>query len=194
MKHKKPDVLVLNKSFIPIHIITWQKAMSLIYTESARPLDRDFVVYDYSDWLSFSNRQHDYPQVATTNDDIAVPEIIVLRRYNKLPQREVKYSRQTIFQRDDSKCAYCNKKFDKKELTIDHIMPKSKGGKSTWMNTITSCRKCNFKKGDKLLENTNMHMYFKPKKPKWISPFTNVGKNHPCKSWKVFLERPLTKI
>ena len=192
MKRKKPDVLVLNKNFIPIHIIEWGKAMSLIIQDNARAMDRDFVTYEFNDWLSFSEmNENEYPHVATVSRKIALPEIIILRKYDRLPIRDVKYSRQTLFQRDNHTCAYCGKVFERKLLTIDHIVPRAQGGKTTWNNTISACTTCNSKKADRTPEQAGMHLRFKPKKPSWLSPLTNIGPEHPCKSWKKFTYRTL---
>lgn len=190
-KHKKHDVLVLNKSYIPVHIITWQKCMSLIVQESARPLDRDFLTYTLEDWLAFSILNDDYQKVHTVRYSIAVPEIIVLKEYNSLPTREVKYSRQTLFQRDKYQCAYCGKIFDKDKLTIDHIIPRSKGGLSSWANTVSSCKPCNYLKADRTPEQAGLKLLVKPKKPIWLSPIADIKRNYNCKSWLKFMDRPL---
>ena len=188
---KKPDVLVLNRSYIPIHIIEWGKAMSLIFQETSRPLDRDLLTYTYADWLAFSCNNADYPMVRTIKYAVAVPEIIVLRDYDRLPIRDVKYSRQTLFQRDHFKCAYCGEHFDRKTLTVDHIMPRDRGGKTTWENTITACKPCNMKKGNHTLAQAGLKLLYHPRKPKWISPISGLKKEHPCKSWLKFLDRTL---
>jgi len=194
MKTKKHDVLVLNKSYIPIHIITWQKSMSLIIQESARPLDRDFITYTFEDWLTFSCMADDYQKVPTVRYNIAIPEVIVLRDYNSLPVREVKYSRQTLFQRDKFRCAYCNETFAKEQLTIDHIIPRSKGGLSNWSNTVSCCRPCNYLKADKTPEDAGLKLLIKPKKPIWLSPIADIKRNYVCKSWLKFMDRPLIDI
>jgi 5-methylcytosine-specific restriction endonuclease McrA len=191
MKRKKPDILVLNKSFVAIHIVEWKKAMSLIIQGAARPLDRDFVSYEFEDWLVFSDLNKDYPIVATVSREIAIPEIIVLRKYDRLPTRDVKYSRQTLFERDNHLCAYCGNTFDKKHLTIDHVIPRSQGGKTTWANTVSACFTCNNTKADKTPEQAKMPLKFKAKKPTWFSPLTNLKPDHPCKSWLKFTVRTL---
>ena len=188
---KKNDVLVLNRAYIPIQIIEWQRAMSLLIQDAARPLDRNLDVYDFDTWLSFSSLNEDYPKISTIRYKIALPEIVVLRKYDKLPIRDVKYSRMSLFERDRYTCCFCNQKFPKLQLTVDHILPRSKGGTTSWMNTITSCKPCNSLKADRTPEQAHMKMHFKPKKPMWISPVSKMGDNHPCKSWLKFLDRVL---
>jgi 5-methylcytosine-specific restriction endonuclease McrA len=191
---KKTDVLVLNKSFVPIHIITWQRAMSLLIQDSARAIDSDYIVYDFSDWLLYSEVDDKYPKILTIKHKISLPSIIVLKNYNKLPIRDIKYSRETLFQRDNHTCAYCGGKFKPQLLTVDHILPRSLGGKTHWDNTVTACSECNGKKGNKTLEQTGMKLLYRPKKPKWVSPLTNIRSNKACKEWSIFLDRTLVNI
>lgn len=190
---KRHGVLTLNKHYVPIHIIEWGKAVSLMFQDHARALDMDYMVYKYEDWLAFSTlpeTERAYQFVSSSRYKVAVPEIIVLTDYERLPTRDVKYSRQTVFQRDAWTCAYCGKVFDKKDLNIDHIVPRCKGGLTTWQNTITSCISCNSKKADKTLAEAGLKLLFQPKRPKWLSPLTRVAsKEHPCKSWNHFLNR-----
>jgi 5-methylcytosine-specific restriction endonuclease McrA len=191
---KKNDVLVLNKVWIPIHIITWQRAMSLIIQDSARPMDRDLIIYDLDEWINFSNINDDYPKIKTVKYKISIPEVILLKNYDKLPLRDVKYSRVTLFERDNFKCCFCNKKFSKLELTVDHIIPRSKGGGTNWENTVSACKSCNSIKADKTLEHSGLVMHFKPKRPKWVSPISKFGPSNPCKSWEKFLDRTLVEL
>lgn len=191
---KKPDVLVLNRNFTPIHIITWQKAMSLLIQESARAIDHDYIVYDFEDWLVFSELDSTYPKVLTVKHKISLPEIVVLKFYDRLPYRDVKYSRQTLFQRDNFRCAYCGNSFAKHDLTVDHIVPRAQGGRTHWMNTVSSCTPCNARKADRTPEEAKMPLFFKPKKPKWVSPLSKITKEHPCKSWNKFLDKTLVQI
>ena len=190
-KTKKLDVLVLNRSWIPVHIITWDKAMTLMVKEAARPLDRELDVYDFKTWLEYSAAHNDYPTVATTKQLICLPEIVILSHFDRLPLRDVKYTRTTLFERDKFTCCFCGKHFPKDELTVDHVIPRCKGGKSTWDNTVTACKPCNNFKDDRTPQEAGLKMHFHPKKPKWISPLSKVGHEHPCKSWQKFLNKAL---
>ena len=192
MKIKRHDILVLNKNYVPIHIIGWQKCMSLIIQEAARPLDRDFVTYSMEDWMKFSTETEDYHKIHTSKQGIALPEVITLRKYDRLPIRDVKYSRQTLFQRDKFHCAYCMQVFPRDQLTVDHIMPRSKGGHSTWANTVSCCKPCNNFKADRTPDEAKMKLHLKPKKPVWLSPVADLKPDHPCKSWLKFMDRTPT--
>lgn len=191
----KPDVLVLNRVWLPIHIIDWGKAMSLVYQEKCKSLDRDCIPYTFDQWKQFTlqNLQH-YPFVQTVNYPVAVPEIIVSVSFDRLPRREVKYSRQNVFSRDHFRCVYCGNRFKRDQLTLDHIIPRSQGGKSTWDNTVSSCFKCNQRKADRTLKDAGMSLLIQPTKPKWISPLQNVNiETHPCKSWEHFIPGELSE-
>ena len=188
---KLHDTLVLNKAWIPAHIVSWRKGMSLIYQDSGHALDRDYVAYDFKNWLDFSAKNaHDYAKVHTVSLTIAVPEIVVLTKYDKLPSRDVKYSRENVFHRDHNKCQYCGVVFDIKELTIDHIIPRALGGKTLWNNVVAACKTCNAKKADKTLIQADMKLLKPPTKPRWLNPLSNVGgKAHICTTWQKFMDR-----
>lgn len=187
---KTNDVLVLNRSWIPIHIVDWKKAMSLIYTENAHAICKEFLSYTYGDWINFSIKADDYNKVRTTSTAIAIPEIIVLTNYNSIPKRDIKFSRQTVFERDKFICQYCGQTFNVKELTMDHIIPKSQGGKSSWLNIVSCCVPCNSRKANRTPVQAGMKLIHSPQEPRWLNPITKLhGKVHICKSWNHFMDR-----
>lgn len=129
------DTLVLNKdgnplSILPLSVIGWQDAVRLMW------LDKIVVIKEYDNWV-----------VHSTRTSMHVPSIVMSTEYIK-NSTKVKYSRTNIFLRDDYVCQLCNKKFNHDELTLDHILPRSKGGKTTWTNIVTACKRCNSDKGD----------------------------------------------
>ena len=191
---KKPDVLVLNRNFTPVHIVTWQKAMSQLIQENARAIDHDYIVYEFEDWLLFSELDETYPKVLTVKHKISLPEIIVLKYYDRLPYRDVKYSRQTLFQRDNYTCAYCGSVFDRKDLTVDHVVPRVQGGKTHWKNTVTSCFPCNARKAGRTPEEAKMPLLIPLKAPKWTSPLSKISRHSSCKSWTKFLDKTLVNM
>lgn len=193
---KYTNSLVLNRAYIPVHIVDWKKAIGLIYQDAAKPLDRDLVTYSFDEWIEFSkdHTSSTYPKVSTTSMKIAIPEIIVLKDYDRLPSRDVKFSRQTLFERDGFRCYLCNESFDRGHLTIDHVVPKSKGGKTVWENTITCCKPCNYLKGNKDLSQLNLKPFFMPKKPRWISPLNRIGGHGILESWTKFMDRTLVDM
>ncbi len=161
------DVLVLNKSYIPIHIITWQKAISLMYTNSAEAIDKNYQSYTLDQWIR-NNDEDGLRKIHSVNMEIKIPAVIKLLGSNHLPKHCVKFTRQNIFQRDNYSCQYCGRRFHRQNLTKDHLIPKSKGGKNTWDNIVTACLSCNKKKADKDLEHSGLHLTKKPTEPSWM--------------------------
>lgn len=188
---KRHDILVLNRGYIPIHIVDWQTGMSLIFTEKCRALDRDFLPYTFTDWLAFSVKNgEDYGKVHSVNYAVAIPEIVVSTTFDKLPDRKVKYSRQNVFSRDKNKCGYCAKQFPTKDLTVDHIIPRDRGGVTTWDNVVACCFPCNQRKSNKTPAEAGMVLKRKPVRPRWVSPLSNYHpEKHPCRSWQHFASR-----
>lgn len=185
------DTLVLNRVYQPIHIISWKRAMSLLFQDAARGLHHeDFSVHDYQAWVKLSPYIMDAAKYVNTPSvkRIAVPEIIVLTEYDRLPRRDIKYNRENVFERDKHTCAYCGQQFKAKDLTIDHIHPRAYEGKTEWKNVISSCKPCNFKKGGRTPEQAGMPLRFHPKEPGWINPLTKlIATPKLRKSWKKFL-------
>ena len=141
--------LLLDSTFFPVRIISWQKAMILLLTGRAE------VVTEYDDKL-----------IRSTSKSFSLPKI--LRLYNKHhKRRQVKFSRINVFLRDNYTCQYCYKHFKFSELTFDHVHPISKGGETSWKNIVTCCKKCNSQKGSKLLKETSFKLLNPPKVPIW---------------------------
>jgi len=190
------NVLVLNKHYMAIRIVGARRAFSLLFRELAEvvSLEADrYSNYDFQSWCEVSQlRRHFEPDgndwVSTVNFYIAVPRIIRLLFYDRLPRNEVKFNRRNIFARDKNKCQYCGKRYPTSELSLDHIIPRSIGGKSVWENIVCSCTQCNVKKGGKTPKQANMTLIQKPVKPK-RNPLVHVHLGHQrYHSWKQFLD------
>jgi 5-methylcytosine-specific restriction endonuclease McrA len=166
------DVLVLNKQFYAVHITTWQKAISLLFSDHARVIDEEYNTYTFSDWKSISATIKEHPSgfVHTPTLKIAIPEVIVLRLYDALPPMDVKFTRKNIYEHYKYKCCYCGKKKQVNELNLEHIVPLSRGGATNWLNVVTSCIPCNLKKGCRLPEEAGMKLLVQPSKPQWKGP------------------------
>lgn len=139
--------LLLNTTFEPVSVVTWKKAISLVFlgkVEIIKEYDREIK------GVSRSMRQ---------------PAVVRLRRFVRNNHSSVKFSRRNIFLRDNYTCQYCGNAFDVKHLTCDHIIPKSRGGITEWTNIVTSCMKCNLKKGDKLPDEVEMYPRKRPSRP-----------------------------
>ncbi len=168
------SVLVLNRYYAAIRIIPARRAFRLLSKESAEAVEQEegeYRTFDFIHWLDHSLTRHPKQQkherfIHTPNRPVLVPRIIRLLRYDKIPRRAVKLNRKNILIRDGHRCQYCGKGFPDSKLSVDHIHPRSRGGKNGWENVVTACRKCNTKKGGKLLKETRMRLLTRPRRPK----------------------------
>ncbi len=163
------DVLVLNRYFYAIQVISWQRALSLIYLDHARVIDDEYKTYSFDDWRELSSQIKDHPSgyVHTPHFKIAIPDVIALRYFDGLPKSEVKFTRRNIYEHYGYRCAYCGHKFSTSDLNLEHVIPKSRGGKTDWANVVTACIPCNLRKGNRLPNEANMKLMLQPSKPKW---------------------------
>ncbi len=190
------NVLVLNRHYMAIRIVGARRAFSLLFRQLAEVVsleDGTYANYDFQSWCEVSEfkRQfecdsHDW--VSTVNFYVAVPRIIRLLFYDRLPRTEVKFNRRNIFARDKNRCQYCGKKQPTSELSLDHVIPKTAGGKSVWTNIVCACTNCNVKKGGRTPHQASMTLIQKPTKPKH-NPLVHIHLGHQrYKSWKQFLD------
>jgi len=186
------DVLVLNKNFFAIQITSWQRALKLVYLDRAHVVDEDYKTYSFTDWCEISQFIKENPSgfVKTPKMKIAIPEVIALKFYDRIPFKETKFTRRNIYEHYGYRCCYCGKKFPTSELNLDHVVPRSMYGKTSWSNVVTSCIKCNLKKSNKLPEQAGMKLVIKPSKPSF-SPTLNLILRSPVKtklSWQKFVD------
>jgi 5-methylcytosine-specific restriction endonuclease McrA len=191
------SVLVLNKLFMAVHIISVRRAFILLCKDLAEVVsqeDGQFATYNFATWREVSEyrarhfRQEDDDWVHTSSHEIQVPRVIRLLGYDKLPRQTVKFNRRNIFARDHNQCQYCGRKFPTQELSLDHITPRSQGGQSSWENIVCACVNCNVRKGGRTPREAHMTLIRKPEKPK-RSPLLNLKLTHrKYQSWKTFLD------
>ena len=193
------NVLVLNKHYMALCVINVRRALSILYQEQAEVINCEEGIYynhDFQSWCEISELRKNYVEVEPTNGDwistvnfyIAVPRIIRLLFYDRLPRNHIKFNRRNIFARDKNKCQYCGKKYPTSELSLDHVIPKSRGGENNWENIVCACTGCNCKKGGRTPKQACMSLIVKPVKPK-RNPLLHVHLNQPrYKSWKQFLD------
>lgn len=162
-------VLVLNRSYFPVHVTSVRRAFSLIYQGIAKAVDHQYRTFDFDSWSALSASLND-DLIHLTDRMIRAPRVILLVAYDRVPKRQVRFSRFNVFARDKNTCQYCGKRFPRPELNLDHVIPRSRGGLSTWENVVCSCFTCNREKGGLLPEEARMHLIRKPFRPEW-TPF-----------------------
>jgi len=162
-------VLVLNRSYLPIHITSVRRAFCLLYQDVAHAVNEQYQTFDFPSWSALSVSVHD-ESVGLVDRAVRVPRVILLLTYDRVPKRQVRFSRFNIYARDNNTCQYCRVRFPRHELNIDHVIPRSQGGLSVWENVVCSCHACNRKKGGRTPNQAGMRLACLPKRPEW-TPF-----------------------
>lgn len=193
----------MNAHYVALRVIDARRAFCLLFKRDHQdvPLaevvsveDGRYVSYNFDDWRelsefrkAFEPAKHDW--VRTIKFDIAVPRIIRILRFHRLPRQEVKFNRRNIYARDQNRCQYCGKKFRSNELSLDHVVPRSRGGATSWDNIVCCCLKCNVRKGGRTPREASMTLIAVPFKPRHSPVLHMALSNAKYHSWKQFLDR-----
>ena len=186
-------VLVLNRLWQAVNICTARRALTLLFQGHAQAVlgaeDGSFRTYNFTQWYDFSLREPQHPEsIKTISFRIRVPRVILLVVFDRKPKKEVKFTRHNIFERDKNMCQYCGHVFERKDLNLDHVIPRDRGGPTTWENIVCSCIECNTHKANRTPQEAGMHLVRKPKRPKW-RPFVQINLSlHQHDSWKHFID------
>ncbi len=187
------NVLVLNRLWQAVNICSVKRAVCLLYDGHAQVVMEEggrFGTFNFQDWKDVSARMQisETECIRTVSFKIRIPKIILLLFYDKMPDKEVKFTRRNIYERDGNRCQYCGDRFEPKELNLDHVIPMDRGGKTTWENVVCSCIRCNMKKSNKLLREARMRLIKKPKKPRWQSFILVKFQTRMDNSWRHFID------
>ncbi len=164
------QVLLLNITYEPLKIINWKRAITLLFLEKVEVLE------EYSQ------------EIHSVSFTIKLPSVVRLLRMVKKPKTPVRFSRQNIYARDKYQCQYCGSRFPTEELTYDHVIPKSLGGKTRWENIVTCCIKCNRRKGGRTNKEAGMKIIRKPSRPTWLPALRiTIGFREVPHSWRDYL-------
>ncbi|MCK5578756.1 MAG: HNH endonuclease [Planctomycetes bacterium] len=186
------SVLVLNKLFMAIKVVNVKRAFGLLYKNYAEVIAKDngrFDSYDFIRWVDYSSnggaREHD-EFIHTPGLRIRVPRVIRLTFYDKVPKKKVKFNRKNILARDSYTCQYCGKKYSSSTLSVDHVVPRSRGGSTSWTNIVACCHRCNTKKGGRLPREARMRLLKEPIAPKSNPTVSAKIKEEKYNLWKEF--------
>lgn len=161
---------MLNASFEPLNVINWKRALKLVFLEKVEVL------------------QETEHEVHSAHESLRIPAVVRLVRFVGFRKREVKFSRQNIYARDKFECQYCGEQLKPKNLTCDHVVPRSRGGKTTWTNIVTCCRPCNRRKGNRSPEEAGLHLRRQPVRPSWLLGFhARFTMTQPPAAWREYL-------
>lgn len=190
------SVLLLNRLYMAIRVVTARRAMTLLYEDAAEVVTQEnghYLSYDFGSWVEvsqaksrFEPERHDW--IRTVRFHIAVPRIIRLLAYDKLPRTTVKLNRRNLFARDHNTCQYCGKRCPTSELSLDHVVPRSRGGRNAWDNIVCACVRCNVRKGGRLPQEAGMALIAAPKRPHRSPVLAVKLSDSKYASWKQFLD------
>ena len=188
------QTLVLNRLWQAVNVVGVERTFSLLTQDHAQVIFAEagsFRLFDAQEWFSFSAESP--PSLAgrvihTVSQPVRVPSVLLLRRYDRMLLREMKFNRQNLFERDGHRCQYCGESFSPKELNMDHVVPRDRGGKTTWENIVTACIRCNSRKGNREPMEAGMRLLRQPVRPRQ-RPFVSFLYGRPVEdSWRHFIQ------
>ena len=179
-------VLVLNRSYLPVHVTSVRRAFSLLYQGIARAVNEEYRTFDFDEWTQLAVAR-EAESVGTRHGRVRIPRVIVLVAFDRLPRRHVRFSRINIMTRDRFQCQYCGHRPVRQELNLDHVVPRALGGRTTWENVVTSCVDCNRRKGGRTPVQAGMVLIRRPARPRWtpLAHLMLTGARH--EEWRPFL-------
>jgi 5-methylcytosine-specific restriction endonuclease McrA len=185
-------VLVLNRLWQAVNVCTVRRALTLLFQGHAQVVfnsgDDNFQTFNFDQWRDFSVSEPHPDSIHAISFKIRVPRVIQLILFDRMPKKEVKFTRFNIFERDKNTCQYCGSVCDRNDLNLDHVIPRERGGPTSWENIVCSCIKCNTRKANRTPQEAGMHLIRRPKRPKW-RPFVEIHLTlHPHDSWKHFID------
>lgn len=179
-------VLVLNRNYYPVRVTTVRHAFLLLYLGRASALDSQLEPQDFESWASIKPKPgEDY--IGTPRGRLAIPRVVLLKQFNRVPSAPLRLSRRNLFLRDNYTCQYCLRRASIRELNVDHVLPRSRGGPSSWDNLVTSCRECNLRKGRSTPEECGMKLRKRPGRPAWSTVVHLAGAHSGHAQWEPFL-------
>ncbi len=177
--------LVLNRNWQPVGVASVARALIKVYNGAAKIVDpNDYQLYTWSDWSALEPADGE-PFIQTPQLRLRVPEVVTLVHYDRVPIKRVTFSRRNLFRRDNYTCQYCGERPGTEELTIDHVVPRSQGGESTWENCVVACVRCNARKANRTPRQASMRLLRQPRKPKWRPAYASLSVK--IDSWSRFI-------
>lgn len=192
------SVLVLNRFYLAVHVVTVRRAFILLYRDCAEVVDIEdgrYAAYDFPAWCEISSfraaeRRPNDDWLRAVQFDIQVPRVIRLLAYDRVPRQNLRFSRRNLFARDGHRCQYCGRSFPVSQLSIDHVIPRSRGGRTSWANVVSACLTCNTRKGGRTPQEAQMSLITDPTEPLTNPLLTMKLGNPKYACWKTFLPVP----
>ncbi len=180
------DTLVLNRAWLAIASTPVRNALRLVYSEAAMVVQPDtYEVHSFESWSKLEVPEGE-GSISTVRLELRIPEVIVLNSFSGVPRQALPFTRKNLIRRDLSRCQYCGKQPGQAQLSVDHVIPRSKGGDTSWENCVLACLRCNRRKGNKLASEVGMILLQDPKPPTWSPIFEVAGAEKPA-AWRRFI-------
>jgi len=181
-------VLLLNRYCSPVTVTTARRALILLYGGSGRALDERGETYEFSDWRQLPVRNDD-EALPIVNGALRIPRVLQLIHYDRVPHTGVRLTRRNLMLRDGWRCQYCGRRGSPRELNVDHVLPRCRGGDDSWENLVASCHSCNRKKGRRTPREAEMPLLSVPVRPRWSTAAQiTMSVQSPFSEWRPFLD------
>jgi 5-methylcytosine-specific restriction endonuclease McrA len=190
------SVLVLNRLYLAVHVVGVRRAFGLLCRDLAEVIhyeEGSFANYNFASWRDASNlrataKQPHEDWIRAVNFEVQVPRVIRLLTYDRLPRQHLHLNRRNILARDGHLCQYCGRHFPIQQLSLDHVIPRSRGGMTTWENVVCACLTCNVRKGGRTPHEARMTLVRRPAKPKRNPLLVLKLSNPKYESWRTWLD------
>lgn len=179
--------LVLNRNWQPITFLPIQTCIVTVSRDMASILDvQDYLLLNFEEWIELG-RECDR-SIKTPTKTIPAPEVVVLKKYGERPPRRVVFNKPNMARRDQHVCQYCGADLFKQKITVEHVMPRSRGGLTTWENCVAACEDCNARKADRTPKEAGMKLKTTPVRPDWTPKLALPREGVRRASWTPFLK------
>lgn len=190
-------VLVLNRNWQPVTFLPVQTCIVNVMRDMASVLDpSDYYLMSFEEWTERHHKEDSAAEedrwIRTPSMKILAPEVIVLKKYGERPPRRVVFNRPNLARRDEYTCQYCGVELGQRDLTVEHILPRSRGGPTTWENCVAACGDCNSRKADLTPKEAGMKLRTTPQQPAWTPRLALPRGRTMRRSWQPFLAKELS--
>jgi 5-methylcytosine-specific restriction endonuclease McrA len=187
----KPIVLVLNRNWQAINVRTPAEAFCQMVTDTATALDirddQSMVPTKWEDWRCLPVRETDF-SIGTAHGSVRVPTVLVLARYARVPMKRPKFNARNLWERDGGRCQYTGRPLRPGEGNIDHVVPRSRGGETSWENCVLAAREVNARKGSRTPEEAGLRLLSEPVAPREMPATLLLRNTHGIPDWEPFLQ------
>lgn len=179
--------LVLNRNWQSITFLPVQTAITTVMRDMASVLDpRSYTLMTFEEWCLAEPETDRW--IKTPSRLVPAPDVIVLKRYGERPPRTVPFNRPNLARRDEWTCQYCGAELADRGLTVEHVVPRSRGGPTSWENCVAACEACNSRKADRTPREAGMNLRTTPGRPRFV-PRLSPPRGEPRPVWVPFLEK-----